>query len=859
MSSPSWNEIKRVFHQVQGLAPGDRLAEIKKLSPNPEVVNEVQWLLGADTGLVDFLRDDASQPFLNPPPSAIEKNALLGSYRIIDSLGQGGMGAVYLAVRTDDFEKQVAIKILSGRITPQTSARFQRERQILADLDHPNIARLFDGGTTETGLPYLVMEYVEGRPLDLWIKEHNPNFANMIDIFRKICAAVHFAHQNLIVHRDLKPANILITPQGEPKLLDFGIARLLNDNGQFQTQTGHHPMTPQYASPEQVHGKPVTITTDVYGLGLLLFELLAGHPAQKLENNTPEEILRVVCEEDPFKTQLPENEINHRPKMDGDLEWITRRALRKEPEERYASALQMKEDLDRHVNGYPVLARQGNWRYRVHRFVKRNLVAVFFGVAFSLTIIGSLIALALLNQQANAARVKAQLEKQNAENTAAFLQDLFHIPDPLQTGEAPDIQQLLDKASDKLMGEAGSDLSNAKFSGSLGKVFYNLGQYDKALPLLEKGLSDAKAQAPPDPKEMVQFLLMIGKTTLAMGEIEKARSHFETCETLLTGESYEEKASVYTGLAETAFWDGDYEMAKTWLLQVLEIQLDHVETPPLKMAEVYYNLGFTLAELNNYGASETLFRDALAIRERELGPNHPETAAVLYNLATQAHIMGDIQDAVLLFQETIAIEEETLGLCHPDLSATYSNLALVHKDLGQYNQADFLFKQALDINLHTYDKDHPEIGAVTNNIALNYLEAGDLKRSEEYYAKALDIFHLAYGSDHHLYAIVLNGLGKLNQKQGAFDLGEGLLCEALEIGIRSLGWENLQVTSSLLNLALLQRDRGDIELSKAWLARARDSLESAGEISATIITEINRLESDLADSDCAKGAPIEIR
>ncbi|HNC99766.1 MAG TPA: serine/threonine-protein kinase, partial [Myxococcota bacterium] len=342
----------------------------------------------------------------------------IGPYRLTGELGEGGMGVVYLAERVDQaFEQKVAVKVLRrGLESTEMQARFRRERQILARLEHPNIARILDGGTTEDGVPWLGMELVDGEPIDQWCDQRRLSVDERLRLFQKVCAAVDYAHRNLVVHRDLKPSNILVTDAGEPKLLDFGIAKVLLEGSDLsETRSGPTAMTPRYASPEQVRGQSVTTASDVYTLGVILYELLTGQAPYTLKTAQPAELERVIGQELPAavsvavlragsSTPTGESPARLARRLRGDLDTILEKALAKEPERRYASVQQLQEDLDRHLGGLPVLARRDSRGYRLGRFVQRNLPWVITGSAFMIFLLAAVVVLSLQTQQLRAER-----------------------------------------------------------------------------------------------------------------------------------------------------------------------------------------------------------------------------------------------------------------------------------------------------------------------------------------------------------------------------------------------------------------------------------------------------------------------
>jgi serine/threonine protein kinase len=414
-----WQRVKATFQEAL-----DRPQEAREsylvaaCAGDPALRREVDSLLAAQLEAGRFLSDPAAVP----APAPDLEGRRIGPYRILGRIGQGGMGVVYRAVRDDDvFQKTVAFKLVHLGASPEHLRRFGRERQILARLQHPNIATILDGGATDEGQPYLVMEHVLGEPIDVYCRLRALGTRQRLELFRTVCAAVHFAHQNLVVHRDLKPANVLVDGEGQPKLLDFGIARLLADGLEpdaVQTATLLPMMTPEYASPEQVRGETVTTATDVYSLGVMLYELLTGRRPYPVKKDSLEEIVRAVCETEPVAPSVAALEAAGAPPhhLRGDLDTIVLKALRKEPGRRYASALDLSEDLRRHLEGRPVTARKDTLRYRATRFVSRNRLAVSAASILVASLLAAL--LATLGQAHVARRERDAAERARARNEA---------------------------------------------------------------------------------------------------------------------------------------------------------------------------------------------------------------------------------------------------------------------------------------------------------------------------------------------------------------------------------------------------------------------------------------------------------
>lgn len=486
-----WARVKELFEAAADLDPRQRAALIEKECGNDEALRrEIESLLKSDEQTDGFIEEPA---FAIPrdlfPDNAEEPVAgrKFGAYQLTREIGRGGLGAVYLAARADDeYRKEVAIKVIRrGLDTDDIIRRFRTERQILAQLDHPNIARLIDGGTTDDGLPYFVMDYVNGEPITAYCDANALSSTERLTLFRKVCAAVTYAHQNLVIHRDLKPSNILVTKEGEPKLLDFGIAKLLGTGDELFTQTipALRVMTPEYASPEQVKGDTIMTTSDVYSLGVLLYELLTGRRPYRLKTRTAEEIARAITDQEPARPSTaiaagdhPPSSIFHPRSLRGDLDNIVLMAMRKEPARRYSSVGQFSEDIRRHLAGLPVVARKDTVAYRTSKFVNRHRIGVVAAALILLSLLGGIVATLI---QVRTAR----LERAKAEAISFFLQKTLVASNPAVSanGQAT-VKDILADASKRLATEELSDQPEVKgeLQRIIGSSYLALGQYDLA-------------------------------------------------------------------------------------------------------------------------------------------------------------------------------------------------------------------------------------------------------------------------------------------------------------------------------------------------------------------------------------------
>jgi serine/threonine protein kinase len=495
----NWPKVKEIFSAALELKPHERVSFLKKACATDENLRrEVLALLSAHDASGDFIQNPAVVDvgfMVNDVSKDTNHSAVagrhIGTYEIIRELGRGGMGAVYLASRADEsFDKRVALKLIKrGMDSDAIIKRFVMERQILANLDHPNIARLIDGGTTDDGLPYFVLEYVEGTTITRYCDEHKLNTLERLKLFLQVCTAVQFAHQSLVVHRDLKPSNIIVTKDGTPKLLDFGIAKLLSMDSTLveATETVARLLTPEYASPEQLRGLPITTTSDVYSLGVILYELLSGHRPFTLAGRSAEEVVRMITASEPLKpsvvitrhkaTSQTDNEHHSltpesisrtregnvdklRRRLVGDLDNILLKALRKEPERRYSSVQDLSADIQRHLTGLPVLAREDTFAYRAGKFIQRNKVSVAAAAVVAITLITATVVTTWQATVAKRERANAERHFKEVRNlTNSFLFE-FHDSIADLNGATQAREMVVKKAQEYLSGlaqEAGND------------------------------------------------------------------------------------------------------------------------------------------------------------------------------------------------------------------------------------------------------------------------------------------------------------------------------------------------------------------------------------------------------------------
>jgi eukaryotic-like serine/threonine-protein kinase len=493
-----WRELDSLFQRASELDRSGRRAFVDEACFDDQ---ELRTAIGRLLEHADRTLTNLKTPVDETAREVTLTGRRIGSYVLLRVLGEGGMGTVFLAARADEnYAQIVAIKLIHAAFWQSESIlqRFRAERQILANLNHPNIARLLDGGMTPEGSPYLMMEFLDGTPIDEYCRRKGLSIKDKLQIFQRLCSAVEYAHKNLVVHRDIKPANVLVTEEGIPKLLDFGIAKLLDSgdglNGLAITRSTERLMTPEYASPEQLRGGSITTATDVYGLGVLSYELLAGtHPFADQRWNAVQ-MAHQICEVDPRPPSAARlctpNAAPHqdRRKLKGDLDQIVLMAMRKEPQRRYSSAAQMAADVAAYLNGYPVIARHNSRAYRARKFVRRHKLAVLTAMLLILTLTSFSVGMGVLKQRAYRERLRAEQDRLMAEHASAFLAEMFRAATPEEArGRTVTARELLDRGASRVDKELGSEPKvQASLLYSIADAYSRLGVYDQAKNLAER-------------------------------------------------------------------------------------------------------------------------------------------------------------------------------------------------------------------------------------------------------------------------------------------------------------------------------------------------------------------------------------
>lgn len=683
-----------------------------------ELRQQVEDLLAAEAAAGAFLTAPAAE---RAAPLVAEDDAVasetvasgrvLGCYRLLGELGAGGMGTVYLAERCDgQFEQQVALKVLRHGLADElTQRRFLQERQILARLQHPAIARLLDGGVTPEGVPYFVMERVEGRPLTAFVREERLGIGPILAVFLEICDAVQYAHRNLVVHRDLKPSNILVDGAGHVRLLDFGIAKLLAEDGEWgsapaSTRTALRTFTPEYAAPEQLAGEPVTTATDVYSLGVLLYELLTGERPYRSAADGAGWLKQAVLAHDPERpsTRAANPELARR--LRGDLDWITLKALQKEPARRYASAEALAADLKRHLEGLPVTARRDTLRYRASKFLRRHRLAVGAVVLVLISLTGGLVG---TTSQAR----RAEREVRKAEAVKDFLKSLLAASDPSQAqGRERTARQLLDDGAHRIETEfADQPEVRSEIARLIGSTYQQLGEYERALPLLRADLERRRRLDGPRSVAVAESLTGLADVAYDAGRFGEAGPLYEEALAIqrgARGETTPQVAELLWDLGGVRRNSDDLAGAEALDTEALRIFVATKGEDSREATAVRESLSIIFAQGGRSAEAAAMQAEVAAWREGHDGPDHPHTLNARYNQAFYLLRLGRIPEATRIIEDVVVRQRRVLGPGHDRLAGGLRVLARARHDAGDAEGALAPIAEALAIRRRRFGHHH---------------------------------------------------------------------------------------------------------------------------------------------------------
>jgi eukaryotic-like serine/threonine-protein kinase len=784
MDSSRWQSVQALFHEAAGLPESEQRAFVdSRSSGDAALAADVMALLEEDARGSSMLDRDISyvaDQILNSDDANAAALKDFGPYRGIRPLGEGGMGVVYLAER-EDLGTKVAIKILRDAwLSPARRARFASEQRTLAQLNHPAIARLYDADTSPDGTPFFVMEYVEGIPLNQYCKQHNCTVAERLRLFRDVCQAVLYAHQNAVIHRDLKPSNILVKADGTVRLLDFGIAKQIETlgNSAEQTITALRMMTPAYAAPEQIRGESVGILADVYSLGVVLYELLAGRLPFNVTNCTPAQAEKILAEQQPSKPSAAHAE-NASESADStdfasgmgrtawtDLDVLCLTAMHKDPQQRYQSVEAIIRDVDHYLKGEPLEARPDSWRYTAGKFVGRNWKALSAAAAV-LAILAALVV--TYTVKLTRARNAALAQAARTERIQTFMLNLFQGGDP-SAGPAKDLRvvSLLDGGAQNARSLDAEPAAQADLYDTLGNINEKLGRLDEANKLLESALEERKATFGPDSKEAAESLL-------ALGALRDTQAQFDEAEKL-TREALDiykrrlppkdpaiGKAMLQLG---GVFEDrGEYPQSIATLEKAVEF-FSAPGAPQTDLADSLHELADANYYAGNHAVSEDINLHALNLYKDIYGERHPRVADILINLGAIKLDAGHYVEAEQYDRQALEIVQNWYG---KDNVATATDLTILARALvyeARYDEASSLLQQSLAIKEAAYGKVHPSVASTLNELGSVELKQGkNYAAAEAYFTRMADICRQVYGEHHYWYATALSNIGSVYTAQ----------------------------------------------------------------------------------------------
>lgn len=870
MSRPDWNELWSHFHRIVTLDQDERKLALAAVPP--EQVEELNTLLAGH---------DQDDSLLDRPVlliNEIRKGLRIGPWRLISLLGAGGMGQVWLAERADGaYQREVAIKLLTlGLPNANLSHRFAREREILARLDHPNIARLIDGGTLDNGRPYLVMERVAGEELIQFAQTRSLSVRQRIELMSKICAAVDHAHRRLIIHRDLKPANILVTEAGEPKLLDFGIARLVDpESGGQRTVAAERRLTLEYASPEQMLGDPVDTRSDTFSLGVILFELLAGQRPWSIEGCNATQAHRRLTEGTLSRPSRVADTPALRRRLKGDLDWIVLRALELDPERRYADARQLGEDLQSYLDGFPVQARPPSRGYRMGRFIRRHpwgMGATAMGLAMMLT------AGTALWQQSRALTVALDAARQQSARAGSlsdFLVELLIEADPeIHQGEPRSLEQVMSDAAARIeRGFADQPELKADLMATLARIFFSRGDYARAQQLVNGSLDLA------DPEAMFEVRILNARLALVDGRyddvivqtdrlIADAPSGIGNRARVIQAEAHQAmddlaaaaRALGELGAAEQAgetaieawfrqgglHWgQGDFVSAEASYRQAWTLQVSAYGEQSAQAARGLNAIASARYRQGDLAGAEELFRQVLARHEAILGADHPQTAETRMRLGALLYDRGRHDGAIEQLERALLDQTAAFGDRHVALANTHNNLGLALAAQGDYVRAERHFRSALSINEATHGPVHSRVAGNLSNLGWMKIEQGDPAQAHPLLMAALGRQQQIFQGDHPQLAYTLHHLGRAALLDGDLDQAEDWLGRALAMRQAVLEDDHPTLADTHVILADVGLARDDakaaIEHLQSALRIRRNHFNETDEQNRTLLERIQRL------------------
>ena len=865
ISNERWADVQRVLDAALALPPENVASFLdRECGSDAELRREVEQLLDSCARAGEFLERPPLQlavAFVQARASerAMPAGRRIGPYVVIGEAGHGGMGVVYVAERDDgQFRQRVALKVLPRGIeSDHAIRRFLDERQILASLAHPSIARLLDGGVTDDELPYFAMEYVDGTAIDRYCDEHRLGIDARLRLVASVCDAVQYAHQNLVVHRDLKPSNILVTAEAQVKLLDFGIAKLLSDatpnadaaaHGDL-TRTGGRWLTPRYASPEQISGAPVTTVSDVYTLGVLLFELLTGHSPYRVTALTPSELMRAVCEEEPLRPSLAvlrsepvtrgdgsisravPDEVAHaralRPdrlarRLRGDLDTIILTAMQKDPLRRYASASGLADDVRRHLAGQPIRARADTLGYRAAKFVRRHRVAVAAGGALTLSLVAGVVGIARQNAVASRERARAERQAATAARASRLLVDLFRLSDPdVAKGATITAREMLARGAQRVETDFADDPAlQAMMLREIGQIYQNLALSDDAERLVRRAVAVWRREPPST--ELAAGLQQLGEIEAARARFAEAEPHFREALAMrhtLYREPHDDVAASLRSLADVLMNQRKFDAADSLYGEALALEQHLHGSRSPHVAQTLYSRAATSHDRGKFDDAEAMFREAVGIYRDTPQSRDPAAASARLNLATLLLFRQRYAEAEPLFREAVALRRDIYPPGHRALVEAQSGLGTLLFNTSRFSEAASVLREALGTGSPLLGRAHPDIVQMKQILGATLSESGQYAEADRWLTEALDDWRARDpAAPLAMYTRLIRGDARLYA--GRLDSAHADFARATGDARRAFGPVHPFVALGTRGLARVALERGELDTAEAGLRGA---------------------------------------
>jgi len=770
MDSARWQRIQTLFHETADLPPAQQHAFLQENCGDDQALfAEVVQLLREDAEASSMLeRDVAHVAHEVLGDGSTPAGEQFGRYRIKQTLGAGGMGIVYLAER-EHLGSLVAIKILRDAwLSPARRQRFTFEQRTLAQLNHPYIARLYDADTSPNGTPFFVMEYVQGVPLTAYCTQHHCSIDDRLKLFREVCEAVVYAHQHALIHRDLKPSNILVKEDGTVRLLDFGIAKQLEVLGEVvdQTITGLRLMTPAYASPEQIRGEQVGIQTDVYSLGVVLYELLSGRLPFDLSSKTPAQAEKVLTEQEPERPSLAANRAAEQSDQTfdfpsashslwSDLDVLCLTAMHKDLRRRYASAEALLRDVDHYLKGEALEAQPDSARYRMRKFVTRNRRAVTAAAAAVVLTAGLI---TFFTVRLAIARNAALAQAARTQRIQKFMTNLFQGGDEV-AGPADSLRvvTLLDRGVQEAQSLNAEPVVQAELYETLGSIYQKLGKLDQANKLLQSALDSHKSHSGADSPEVAQTLVAIGQLRSDQARLDDAERFTQQGLQMALRHLPADNPAVVKAMisyGRVLAQRGSYDRA----IQVLNNAVNSESRPGRSAADLVNSLS-ALAEANysagHYPVADSLYRRVLEMHRKMYGERHPSVADDLGNIAAIQQDLGFYTEAEKFDRQALDITQGYYGTEHPKTAINLTMLGRALEFENKFDDSDAVLKQALAIQERVYGPVHPSVAETLNELAANESMRNDMDGAIVQFRRVAEIYRSIYGDHHYLVAIAL--------------------------------------------------------------------------------------------------------